>query len=413
MKNRVSCTITVGEGSEKHNHDLRYRASLTHTHTADRPDAIIELIPYRPYNEQINEMMKPYIDEYNRRQQERYHAAWDRYNNGIIKTKPRKRDFKTMDYDYYTEHLNDQVWNPHLKKKEYAPMWREVIFGLGDQKDKVTKKITEEEAVATMRRVVEQWPELFPDFKLLGATIHLDEEGFYHCHIDYKPIYEKPDPERGLDVGVGQEAALEHMGFEPEQSIINGRDKVPIRFNAFRNRLYFVTEEALHRCGLRLWYGVSEVKDPGKNASVNQQLEDWKATQEDVLQIQELKNNAFDVILQDRISPEELKEATSAVKKIESIMTKIDEQPRERKKENRIIPFHLLDQLRSYVRHFLDTIKYLLQQIDVLKHNLREAEQEIEELRAMKIPLANQVTSAEERNTLPGTKEAPEREKNL
>jgi len=59
----ISVTVTVGEGSERHNHDLEYRSTLKHVH--DMKDGVIELVPYRPYQEQINELMKPYIDEYN------------------------------------------------------------------------------------------------------------------------------------------------------------------------------------------------------------------------------------------------------------------------------------------------------------------------------------------------------------
>ncbi len=412
MSRQVSCTVTVCGGSEKHNHDLHYRAALDHVNTAEHPDAVIEILPYRPYKEQINEMLKPYIDEYNRHQQERYQSAWDRYNAGLIKTKPRKRDYKPMNYDYYTEHLDDRVWNPHVKKLEPAPMWREVILGLGDQEDKEAGLITREEAVATMKGVVERWPELFPDFKLLGATIHLDEEGFYHCHIDYKPLYEKDEPDRGLNVGVGHETALEHMGFTPEQSIINARDKAPIRFNAFRNKLYIATEEQLYKHGLRLWYNVSRVKEPYKDPSVNQRLEDWKDTQDGVLQMQRLKNNMLDIVEGDRVSPEGYKQALVAAEDVEKILKKVEEQPRSRvNKDNVVIHFSLFDQLRSIVKAFMNVIGHLLHKIDVLTENLDRAYEEIDMLRNRKMSLSDWMQSAEDRNTLPGAHEGFEKEK--
>ena len=138
-------------------------------------------------------------------------------------------------------------------------LWRSLIFGLGDKEDREKGVIKREEAIAVMSGVVKHWPEEFPEFRLLGATIHLDERGFYHCHIDYMPFFKNTKEmkqEQGLRISHSQEAALEHMGFEPEQSIINASDKAPIRFNAFRNRLYLKTEEELNKQGLRLQYGI-------------------------------------------------------------------------------------------------------------------------------------------------------------
>lgn len=130
-----------------------------------------------------------------------------------------------------------------------------------------------------MSGVVKRWPEIFPCLKLLGATIHLDEDGFYHCHIDYIPLFESGNDgkqEHGLQASHSQEAAFMHMGFEPEQSIINASDKAPIRFNAFRNRLYLTAEEELNALGLRLQYGVSKIKEPAKDSSTNQRMENWQ-----------------------------------------------------------------------------------------------------------------------------------------
>lgn len=372
MSRRVSCTATIGKGSEKHNHDLEYRETLKHVH-GSRED-VIELIPYRSYQEQINEMMKPYIDEYNEKQQARYKAAWERYNSGQIKTKPRKANYKPMGYDYYTDHLNDTFFNRATKENEPVKMWREVIFGLGDQSDRESGTITREEAIAVMKGVVERWPEVFPDFKLLGATIHLDEEGFYHCHIDYKPMFENDREmiqEQGLQVQVGQDAALEHMGFEPEQSVINGRDKAPIRFNAFRNRLYHETEAELNKHGLRLWYGASNDKEPDKDSSSHQRLDNWQATQDGISQLQLMKNTMLDIVEGDRVSPEGYKAAVKAAKDIEDTLTQIGNQKRSRlNKDNVVVHFSLFDQLRSFVKNMMNTISHLLQKVDVLKENL-------------------------------------------
>ena len=80
----LSVTITFGMGNEAHNHDLEYRETLEHVHA--REDGVVELLPYRPYRDQINELMRPYIDEYNAERDRRLQAAWDRYNAGELKT---------------------------------------------------------------------------------------------------------------------------------------------------------------------------------------------------------------------------------------------------------------------------------------------------------------------------------------
>ena len=389
MSRTVSCTATVGAGSEQHNHDLTFREALDHTNTADRPEAIIELIPYRPYKTQINELMQPYIKAYNEEVEARFEAAKERYRRGEIKSRPKRRDYKLMEYDYYETHLHDTYRNPVTKKVEELPMWREVIFGLGDMEDRKTGVITQEEAVAVMTDVVRRWPELFPDFKLLGATIHLDEKGFYHCHINYKPLYEKAEPERGLKVGIGHDAALERMGYTPEQSIINESDKAPILFNAFRNRLYREAEKALIANGLRLQYGVSATKEPGKDSSTNQQLEAWQATQDATRELQRQKNVMLDVVMSDEVSPEGYKKAIEAADSIVSTLDELSKSPRSRlKKDKVVVEFRLFDQLRSFVTALVDSVKHLLHRIDVLSANAdyyadqaARAEKEVERLK--------------------------------
>ena len=57
------------------------------------------------------------------------------------------------------------------------------------------------------------------------------------------------------------DTALENLGYKPEQSIINGRDKVPI-FNSMqlRNQIYHIMEEEMRKEDMYLQYGVSAKK---------------------------------------------------------------------------------------------------------------------------------------------------------
>lgn len=365
----VSVTVTVGEGSEEHNHDLEYRATLKHVH--DRPDGVVELIPYRNYTTVIDEAMKPYIDRYNQRVEERYQAAWERYNAGEIKTKPRKRDYQKMCDSYVRETLGEMHRNPHTGKVEEVPMFRSIIIGIGDREDRQSGRLTEPQIKEIFREVVEKFQEKFPDFLLLGASLHLDEQGFYHVHIDYKPMYEKaaPDAEkgskrRGLDVGTGHDAALEHMGFQPEQSIINGRDKAPLLFNAFRNEIYRMMESVMAEQGLRLQYGVTARKEPEKDSSRNQRLDVWQATQDAAREMQHKKNLALDLIAQDTVSPEGYKAAMAAVEDLNDTLQQVQTSPKTAFRDGVKITFTLFDQLRSMVKNIQETIGHLLHKLD-------------------------------------------------
>ena len=387
----LSVTITVGIGSEKHNHDLAYRKGLSHVH--ERPEGVIEVIPYRSYQEQIDAAMRPHIDAYNARQDQRKEAAWARYHAGEIKSKPRSRDFSHMGYEYYAQEMKrlngekqetvkpddepekkepGKQRNPAARKVPPAPMFRSLIIGIGDKNDRLQGNITEDQAREILTELVQRFPEEFPDFLLLGATLHMDEEGFYHAHLDYKPLYEKPEPGRGLGVGTGQEAALEHMGFKPEQSIINSRDKVPLLFNACRNRLYHMMEEAMSAQGLRLQYGVSEKKDPGKDSSKNQRLEVWQATQDAARSMQHSKNVALDVLSQDTVSPEGYKEAMAAVEDLKATMAEVETTPQAVMRKEYRVSFKLFDQMKSVMQNLQQTMVHLVHQLNAAKEQVAQ-----------------------------------------
>ncbi|MBQ8433154.1 MAG: plasmid recombination protein [Clostridia bacterium] len=377
----VSVTVTVGEGSESHNHDLEYRRTLTHVHEMD--DGVIELVPYTVcYRDQINALLKPYIDEYNERVDQRYQEAWDRYNAGEIKTKPRKRDYKHMDYDYCAAHEDDYITNPVTGKREKIPLFRSLIIGFGDKQDREQGRITEDQAKTVSADVVRLFQEKFPHLKVLGATLHLDEQGFFHLHLDYKPVM-AAEFSKGLQCTVSQELVLEQMGYQPEQSIINGRDKAPLRFNAFRNEIYRYTEECLAAVGLRLMYGASKVKEPEKDSSVNQPLANWQATQDAANELQHLKNVMLDTVQGDHVSPEGFKKAVAAADKIGGVLDEIEKQPRSRlNKNNVVVNFHLFDQLRSFVKDMVETVRHLLQRIDILTKKVDAEKDKVSGLQA-------------------------------
>lgn len=306
--NEVSVTITAGEGCEEHNHGLEYRSKLEHTHDTGK-DTVIELVPYeKSYKEQINELMKPYIKERNDYTLKRKAAAWDRYNSGQIKTKPRNRDYPLIGNDYYTQHLHDQMRNPKTNKMEQIKMFRSLIIGLGDKSDRENGKITKEQALRIFNEFLVRFKKDFPYFHILGATVHLDESGFYHMHLDFKPIYERAEDMEyiqkhggGLRCGTGLDETLVRMGYKPEQSIINERDKVPILFNAMRNKMYKIMETIMNENDLYLMYGATSIKEPKKDASINMPLSQWQDTKDKTFEMQHNMNIAKEFLKQDTV----------------------------------------------------------------------------------------------------------------
>lgn len=399
----LSVTITFGIGNEAHNHDLAYRETLQHVHA--RENGVIELLPYRPYKDQINELLRPYIEEYNQERDRRYQAAWDRYNSGELKTKPRKRDYKHMDFDYYSQHENDEYYNQKEKRKEPLPIFRSIILGIGDKADRKKGRITEAQAVEIFRDTVADFQRDNPALHVLGAAVHLDEEGFYHCHLDFKPLYEKKTEDaRGLSAGISFEEALEQCGYSPEQSIINGRDKAPIRFNGLRNKMYRNMERAMAGEGLRLQYGVSAQKEPGKDSGHNQALEDWQAIQDAARDLQHQKNVALEVISQDEVSPEDLKKATAIVQRMSETLQEVADSPRTLDRKGYKVSFHLFDQLQSMLRSLQKAMAYLMNQISSLKKSLdyyRPFEQRAQKAEAEAAELRRErFSSAEARSQL-------------
>ena len=81
------------------------------------------------------------------------------------------------------------------------------------------------------------------------------------------------------------------MGYKPEQSIINERDKVPILFNAMRNKMYKIMETIMNENDLYLMYGATSIKKR-KDASINMPLSQWQDTKDKTFEMQHNMNIA-------------------------------------------------------------------------------------------------------------------------
>ena len=389
----ISITATVGHGNEIHNHDLEYRKTLKHVH--DCKDGIIELIEYVDYQTKINAIMKPYIDEYNAKVEERYQKAWERYKAGETRSKPKSKDYQKMGYDYYSDHLDDVYYDQHAGLTKPLPLWRELIIGLGDREDRQNEIVSKEEAERIFRGFVQRWKERFPNLVLLGATMHTDEEGFYHMHVDYKPLVER-EQKKGLNVSLSHEEAFKEMGLKREQALINGRDKAPLYFNGFRNACYQILREEMRQEGIYQLEGATAKKRPEQDATTHQDLDDfksrndvWNETREKSFELQHQMNIIYDVIDHGEPTKENVEKIMRSADEFNAIMTEIQTSPKVRlsKTDERKVSFHLLDQLRTFgdnIAQFLGEIavafKDLVKQIRDLKTENKALKAENEEL---------------------------------
>lgn len=314
----VSVTVTLGTGSEKHNHDLEYRSKLDHVQACE--NGVVELVPYVDYHEQINRIMRPYIEQYNTRAEERYDAALERYRTGERKSKPRKTDYAKMSYDYSGQYWMRKFHNRNTGRMEDVPLVRSMIIGIGDMQDRVTGRITDDQAIAIFTTFTNRFHTIFPLLHILGASYHRDEKGFFHLQLDMFPLAEKTEWETGLPVSISLDKAIEQMGYLPEQSIITKSEKAPLYFNALRNRAYKIMEAAMAKQGLRLQYGVTQRKNPYKDPSKHVEMTKWQEEQQRIVALQHYKNEVLDILAKPSMQVMSLESALKVIQEINDVV---------------------------------------------------------------------------------------------
>lgn len=192
------------------------------------------------------------------------------------------------------------------------------------------------------------------------------------------------DKKQGLGFSRSKEEALKDMGYEPEQSIINGRDKAPIRFNAFRNAIYRSTEAHLNENNLLLEYGASKRKNPSKNASVNQPLKNWQdnrwlKTKRVVEDLQKDKNTIieYDMTPVKERTNEDVEKIMNNIINLESTLEDVSEESETRiKKDMTLVRFNQFDQLHSFMKSIRDVLNRLKDKYNKLQVAFKKLEKE-------------------------------------
>lgn len=317
----LSVSVTMGFACEQHNHDSGYRSTLDHVLALDCGE--IELTPYVNYSAKINALLKPAIAEYNARRQFQYQKAIDRYNMGDRKTKPRAKDYQPMSYDYVGEHKRRYGRNPSTSRMEQMTQYRELIIKIANIKDRVIGNLPDSISKKICATIVRSFSDAFKSLHLLGATVHANEPGTLHLHLDFIPISKKTDWKSGLPVSLGLDAALQEMGLVPETSIMCTKsERIPILFNALRNRIFKFCEEALINHGYRMQYEATSKNYPSLDPSSPRSLQEFQYLSDHGRFIQHVKNATLDYLQKENFQVEDLSSALDAFKRItESVFT--------------------------------------------------------------------------------------------
>ena len=195
----MGLTVSMSRGRIAIEHDLRqYIPNNVDENMTQFNRVIIDKLKGKTLAEYTNEYMKPYIDEYNKKQ---------------------RRSDRKKSYDYaktYTEEQN----NMQASRQNYTAgqLAYEYVIQFGDHRsldvNDVVKDRNKYYAIVSMfEDFVGQFQEKYPHMKLVLATVHMDEpKGTPHMHILVQPIGE--GYKQGLSHQVSLTKALACDGFE-------------------------------------------------------------------------------------------------------------------------------------------------------------------------------------------------------
>jgi len=311
----LSVSVTFGSGAEHHNHTKTYRLALDHV--LPIPNGVLELIPYEDYASKINYLLKDAIDAYNSRQQDRYAAAVERYKEGKRKSKPYPKDYPPMSYEYAQRHASQRIYNPNRNCIEMRKLYRGLIIKISNIKARVTGILPDDVAQEMGEMIITRMAAAFPLMCILGATLHSDEWGAVHIHIDYMMISERHERNNGLPVSLGFNAAMQSMGYHPEISIMHAKiDRPPLLFNAFRNAIYKICEAVLYQNGFRMQYDATAKNYPYLDPSQPRSLAAFQYASDYVRWYQHCRNKVLDMLQSPEMQPNDLLSAIDAYKRM-------------------------------------------------------------------------------------------------
>lgn len=160
------------------------------------------------------------------------HIDRDRISKNVVLVKADLENFYEENFKEVIEKFNENnLKSRHCERntsveayrKKTQREMREAIIQLGDH-DTYTHLVEthgQDKAdvvyVKYLKSAFEKWKERYPNFKVVGATIHMDEvkNGTPHLHLDFIPVAHY---KRGQEVKVSLDGALKEMGYPKSET---------------------------------------------------------------------------------------------------------------------------------------------------------------------------------------------------
>lgn len=248
----MGMTISTHNGTAAHReHNIRLDSVISKQEHIDK-DGKYEIWHDEAPRQAYERIFGEYVQEYNEKQK-----------------RPERRI-----KDYYNDIQND-------KKKNAV---YEMIVAVGNKDnapaEQTCRTILHEFMYGNKDIGFRSWQERNPQFELIGAYYHADEQGVPHLHIDYVPVAD--GYKKGMAVQNGLDKALRQMGYEHK-----GNHATPqIQWEKAENgRL-----ETL--CG---WHGI-EIEHPQANKGVQHLHTDIYKAKADLRELEEQKGIFEDAV---------------------------------------------------------------------------------------------------------------------
>ena len=292
--------------------------------------------------------------KYKNNKNEQIDLSLSKYNITLVGTKNIVEDIK----EYYKKEFAEPVYNynkkqtredrkiiNYLSKMENdtkSNIAVEIIFQIGDKEDWENKSLEDKQ------KTVEIFKKAIPilqekNIKCFNASVHLDETS-PHLHLLAVPVIEKQT--RGLEKQVSQNKVI-------TKSVLNDiRKEIEKTFLTEYNRIFNTNKELKKGCEIEEHLSVEDYKDTKKILEVTKKVTDKQVLKE----------------------------------KIEQDYKKLVDEVKEKEKENNFLTNELtkLEREKTEKKQDLEKIREDIKNIDSLKIDIKQQNEDIEKLKEQK-----------------------------
>ena len=189
----IEVGASTSMGRPAYFHDLR----ITHTNNVDvnlsKDNVIlIDSLKGKDLDTFLNELLQPYVDEYNDKQ----------------KRKDRKVDIPYTEWHKLNDNKGEMVYEFVMQYGEHNDLGKKYYEGTDEDRNKMR-----DEYIKVYTKWLDDWTKQHPNQKVLWSTIHFDENmGTPHMHLAVVPL--SHNFKRGFKTQISMSKSLEDDGFK-------------------------------------------------------------------------------------------------------------------------------------------------------------------------------------------------------